>query len=460
MRPVKSHFIYFAILLAVLPAVNRMDVYAQQDTIKNSCKHIAPLPSSCLLKNDWIKKGISPALLLTAGALTWSDRKAVMETRNRYIPDFSNPLDNYLQYVPAAGVFALSLAGKKGLNHWHREAINWSAGMLIMSTIVNSLKYSTKILRPDGTSYNSFPSGHTATAFMNATFLHKEYGYKEPAYSIAGYTISSFTGAERSLNNRHWVSDILAGAGIGILSTELAYLIVDRFYKDKGDFFSDFIIHEEIDRPSFFAAGMAYSYCFGDGEVPFSGIESTFEGAWYFNKQWGIGGQIVFFHFPFKDENLGDDNFYYKNMLIQRSLLDRQSMGMLSLLVRPQYTKTLGSKFLLQISIGAGITIGANGNININGTFASEENTSSSENIPLVSYQPLTAFICGTGFSLTCMMSPRIGISLFTDYKYSKPTFKYTIAKELNKLPVNEDDLTDRITINNLSTGLRLTAFF
>jgi hypothetical protein len=459
MRRVKSCSIYFATLLTVLLAVNKVDGFAQVDTVKNFHKVTSATSSSYLIKNDWIKKGIAPALLLTSSALTWGDREAVMEARNRYIPDFSNPLDNYLQYAPAAGVFALNLAGKKGLNRWSRQAINWGAGMVIMSAIVNSLKYSTKILRPDGTSYNSFPSGHTATAFMNATFLHKEYGYKEPGYSIAGYAISSFAGAERSLNNRHWVSDILAGAGIGILSTELAYLIVDRFYKDRGDFFSDFTIHEEIDVPSFLAAGMAYSYCFGSRGAAFSGIEGVLEGAYYFNKRWGMGGKVIFAHFPFMDEDLDEDNFVYKGVQVQKGLLNEQAMGMLSLLVGPQYARTLGSKFLLQVNALAGITVGVKGNININGTFVGENNTSGPITIPLVSYQPLAAFTCGTGFSLTCMMTPRIGISLFSDYKYSKPTFKFTIADELNDFP-DEKDLTEQVTVNNLSTGLRFTAFF
>ena len=50
----------------------------------------------------------------------------------------------------------------------------------LMATAVNSLKYSCKVMRPDGSTRNSFPSGHTATAFMAATMLHKEYGHLSP----------------------------------------------------------------------------------------------------------------------------------------------------------------------------------------------------------------------------------------------------------------------------------------
>lgn len=44
---------------------------------------------------------------------------------------------------------------------------------------VNGLKLTTGVLRPDATNYFSFPSGHTAAAFMAATLLYKEYGFKD-----------------------------------------------------------------------------------------------------------------------------------------------------------------------------------------------------------------------------------------------------------------------------------------
>ncbi len=103
-----------------------------------------------------------------------------------------------------------------------------------MAVGVNSLKYSCRVMRPDGSSRNSFPSGHTATAFMTATMLHKEYGHLSPWYSIGGYTVATLTGVTRQLNNRHWMSDIMVGAGIGILATELGYFLADLIFRDKG----------------------------------------------------------------------------------------------------------------------------------------------------------------------------------------------------------------------------------
>ena len=97
---------------------------------------------------------------------------------------------------------------------------------------VTTLKYTTDQVRPDGSSANSFPSGHTANAFFGATILAKEYADKSVLIAIGGYSVATATGALRILNNRHWASDVLAGAGIGILSGEVAY-IVYPWLKDK-----------------------------------------------------------------------------------------------------------------------------------------------------------------------------------------------------------------------------------
>ncbi len=80
-----------------------------------------------------------------------------------------------------------------------------------MGSDVNTVKYSAKVERPDVSSRNSFPSGHTANSFMNASFLHKEYGGRSPLYSVGAYTAATATAVGRQMNNRHWISDVFAG---------------------------------------------------------------------------------------------------------------------------------------------------------------------------------------------------------------------------------------------------------
>jgi membrane-associated phospholipid phosphatase len=60
---------------------------------------------------------------------------------------------------------------------------------------------------------------------MGAEFLAQEYSGKSPVYGAVGYTLAVTTGILRMYNRDHWFSDVVAGAGFGILSTKLAYLV-------------------------------------------------------------------------------------------------------------------------------------------------------------------------------------------------------------------------------------------
>ncbi|MCD8166055.1 MAG: phosphatase PAP2 family protein [Bacteroides sp.] len=120
------------------------------------------------------------------------------------------------------------MMGIKGKNNFRDRTIVLGLACAFTAIPVNGLKYTTKIERPNGSRKNSFPSGHTAVAFMGAEFLWQEYKDVSLWYSIAGYTIAAGTGALRMYNNKHWLGDVAAGAGFGILSTKLAYLIQPR----------------------------------------------------------------------------------------------------------------------------------------------------------------------------------------------------------------------------------------
>jgi len=154
------------------------------------------------------------------------NRDEVKEERNEYFSSFSNHADNYLQYAPIALVYALDAFGLKGKHTWQQQTAFFGTAELIMTGIVLPVKKYSHILRPDSSAYNSFPSGHTAQAFLAATFFQKEFGAKYPWLSAGMFTVATGIGAFRVLNNRHWVSDVLAGAGVGILSAELSYALL------------------------------------------------------------------------------------------------------------------------------------------------------------------------------------------------------------------------------------------
>jgi hypothetical protein len=134
-------------------------------------------------------------------------------------------LDNYLQYAPGALVYGLNIVGIKGKHNFvDRTAIYVMSG-IIMSGTVMATKKLTQEWRPDRSDQFSFPSGHTANAFAAAEFLRQEYKDVSPWYGVAGYAMAATTGYLRMYNNKHWFGDVVAGAGVGILSTDLAYYI-------------------------------------------------------------------------------------------------------------------------------------------------------------------------------------------------------------------------------------------
>lgn len=138
-------------------------------------------------------------------------------------PRTSENIGDYTQFAPIILVYSLNLAGNKGEHKFLKSTSMLIQSEALVIAMVRPLKYFTSQARPDGGTH-SFPSGHTAQAFLAATFLHKEFGHKSVWYSIAGYTMATAVGTCRMISNRHWASDVLVGAGIGILSTNLIYL--------------------------------------------------------------------------------------------------------------------------------------------------------------------------------------------------------------------------------------------
>lgn len=139
-------------------------------------------------------------------------------------------VDDYLQFAPGALVLGLSAAGVKGKNTTIDQAGVYLLSNIILTATCQSLKRITKVTRPDGSS-NAFPSGHTAEAFASAELLSQEYGERSVVYPISGYAAAVATAYYRMYNNKHWLSDVVAGAGIGFLSTRASYWLYPKIKK-------------------------------------------------------------------------------------------------------------------------------------------------------------------------------------------------------------------------------------
>ena len=175
-----------------------------------------------------LKQVLLPASLITLGVI--SNATYINRYVQRHVYNYSGGhklrIDDYMQYVPMASVFAFSNLGIKAKHSIKERLIVGATAYAIMGALVNGVKYTAKIQRPDSSAFNSFPSGHTATAFMGMEILWKEYKDENVWVGISGYAIATTVATLRLYNNRHWIGDVLGGAGIGILSAKAAYWLL------------------------------------------------------------------------------------------------------------------------------------------------------------------------------------------------------------------------------------------
>lgn len=148
--------------------------------------------------------------------------------------------DNYIQYLPSVAMLGLDFAMKQHTSSFGERALSLSLGYLFMGAGVLCVKDNLRLLRPDSSAYNSFPSGHTATAFLGAELFRYYYRHLSPWYGVAAYTFAVATGFGRIFNNRHWFADVVCGAGVGILAARLAIMFspyVKGFFAKQMSFF-------------------------------------------------------------------------------------------------------------------------------------------------------------------------------------------------------------------------------
>lgn len=399
-----------------------------------------------------------PVPVILAGYIAKSQKKNFRDARQKFEPEFEHHLDDWLQHGPLALTFGLKFAGVEGRSDWKRYLVSGVLSYATMGAIVNGIKYSAKEMRPDGSTANSFPSGHTATAFVAATILHKEYGLtRSPWYSVGGYAAATTTGVMRSLNNRHWISDILVGAGIGILATDLGYFFGDMIFRDKH------IVRKELenlndfyDTPSFFTISMGASFMpnvnlptlnnwdivadqgpsiskethdkfmsktpTDDGKLRIGTATSvSAEGAYFINPYIGFGGRLGVMTAPVRANGMSaygyDEEDHVKKLSSNNDITDQLSMFTVDGGVYFQFPLSrrfaLGTKALFGGLFTSGIELEA--------TAQQIENYDgwgdwlNVESIKTVKF--------GTGLSLTYATKNNIAWKVYADYDYSRTPF-------------------------------------
>lgn len=128
-------------------------------------------------------------------------------------------IDEVTQFVPyAAGLFLAPLGAECNAPMSDR-LIATATSAILLEAVVQPVKRGVSRERPDLSDNHSFPSGHTALAFAGAELTRQFYG---PWWGTGAYCVASFTGFLRIRNRRHWLTDVAAGAGTGILAARAA----------------------------------------------------------------------------------------------------------------------------------------------------------------------------------------------------------------------------------------------
>ncbi len=176
-------------------------------------------------KKRGVKPFIAPTLLISTGAAIHFSTDAKENFQDWVQTNFaySGHVDDYIQYAPGIAIYALNAFGVKGKNNFGNRTAIVIKTLLINDLMVSSLKSWVGSDRPNGDP-RSFPSGHTSVAFAMAQIMHHEFGDRSIWYSIGAYSCATTVGMMRVSKNAHWISDVAAGAGFGMLSTELVYL--------------------------------------------------------------------------------------------------------------------------------------------------------------------------------------------------------------------------------------------
>ena len=201
---------------------------------------VDPHTSSDSCSTFKIKETIVPVALLAYGS-----SKPIVSAVGRIDQDIRNQIsaryssisyraDDWMQWAPSASVYALDAAGVK-LKHRFREHLLLDAGSIIITggTGFVMRKVSAQIKGFDIVD-TQFPSGHTANAFRGAEIFRQEMSNRHPLLQWSGYLVAGLVAGSRLMRGEHYLSEVVAGAGLGILSTKITYGLFHRIKRSKA----------------------------------------------------------------------------------------------------------------------------------------------------------------------------------------------------------------------------------
>lgn len=298
--------------------------------------------------------------------------------------------DNFTQWTPLAANYTLKLAGVESRSKLGRMFVSQALSGLVMVGMGNCVKSLVQRDRPDGRDDQSLPSGHMATAMLSAYVLNKEYGHKSPWITVGGFACAGITGFSRVKNDRHYLTDVVAGAGIGLVASEIGYFLGNLIFKDKGlnNIERSKNNFDRYRTPSFLGVtfgGVSPTFNVDDMGLKTCsdrGVEESINGAYFFNPYLGVGGKLLLSSMKFEPAD-------------QSTTKTDASLDILSTTVGPYFSYPISSRF----------RIGATGQVGCSWMKETYEEKRSNHGL---SYN--------TGLTLDFRTSEDVSVRLFADY--------------------------------------------
>ena len=258
----------------------------------------------------------------------------------------SDRMTDYLQFAPLATPWILKAAGVPTRSDWKRMAVSQGVATALMIGSVKGLKEAVGSMRPDGSGRGSFPSGHTAWAFMGATMMAYELGDLSPWYTVGAYTLATGIAVERVLDRHHYPVDVMAGAGIGILAANVGYLIGDLIFGQSHGCITGRDLRSESCF-SFMSLETGLSLPLGPIRAGSTAIQRlpalsvSLRSGLNISDHWGLGLELGMLSTPLIT-NVHHDRTYVK------------PLTSLSVMVAPYYIRSLSSRVSLTAEAAAG----------------------------------------------------------------------------------------------------------
>ncbi len=226
-------FLLFLFLPAISPAQDSSQVPGSADTLRILDSAHGAVYS---LHNNYLKPKtiIIPATFLVYGglkpvvnAIPELDDK-IMSNVQTYHATFHTNAADYLMWVPSAAVYTLDAFNVKTSHTFKQHLVLDVGSIFVTGALGFGMRKVTENIKAFKGKDTQFPSGHTANAFRGAEILHQELKHSHPFLSYSGYVVATGVGLLRIYNKQHYLSEVIAGAGLGILSTKLTYWIFDK----------------------------------------------------------------------------------------------------------------------------------------------------------------------------------------------------------------------------------------